>query len=161
MLGRGSKKHFDALVKKKPDLKFFYDSLSDHTLEDIDNTKFPKWVRKILRTEKEAQARKEQGYLTPEEIADKMSSNHIPSDASVGLVTEIAINCAIKCRFPIEVSSGDLCFFGDNYVSFNRISKKLSKEEVERIMGVSVKVGEMTYLEYSAMVSTMLNKRYN
>lgn len=68
--GRGTFTHMLAVAKKKPYLKEILDNIDSYTIEELDTVKGqPAWVRKHLVAHKKELTKREQGYLTPEEIA--------------------------------------------------------------------------------------------
>lgn len=60
------------VAKKKPNLQHVLDNLDELTIDEIKASKIPGWTKQVLMKEKEEQALRPPGALTPEEIALRM-----------------------------------------------------------------------------------------
>lgn len=60
------------VAKKKPNLQHVLDNLDQLTVDEINASKIPGWTKQVLVKEKEEQALRPPGALTPEEIAQRM-----------------------------------------------------------------------------------------
>ena len=75
-MARGTVEHMLAVAKKKPALGAIVDNLDNYTIEQLDNVAGqPAWIRKHLITHKKATEKRAAGYLTPEEIAHRMTNS--------------------------------------------------------------------------------------
>lgn len=72
-MARGTYEHMLAVAKKKPQLKHIVDNIDKYTVDELETMcGQPEWIRKHLVTHKHLTQKREQGYLTPEEIAHIM-----------------------------------------------------------------------------------------
>ncbi|MBV36242.1 MAG: hypothetical protein CMP47_12465 [Rickettsiales bacterium] len=60
------------VAKKKPNLQHVLDNLDQLSVDEINASKIPGWTKQVLVKEKEEQALRPPGALTPEEIAQRM-----------------------------------------------------------------------------------------
>lgn len=60
------------VAKKKPNLQHVLDNLDHLSVDEINASKIPGWTKQVLVKEKEEQALRPPGALTPEEIAQRM-----------------------------------------------------------------------------------------
>lgn len=160
MSGRGSIKHFHKLMEKKPEIKNVYSNISNFTIDQIESSPFPKWVRAYLLKEKERVSRIEAGFLEPSIIADMMSAAHVCAEIGTWVVHKLSSNLTIGARFPVEASEGDLVAFDADGVIVNGIKKTVSEENALRILNNSYLMGDYTPEEYRQLVREYLNEKY-
>lgn len=147
-------------MDKKPELKNMYDNVSEYSVESINSSSFPKWVRKYLLTEKERVTRRDAGFIEPSLIADMMSAAHTCVEVGTWVVHKLTSSLAIGDRFPVEANDGDLIAFHEDGVLVNGISKSVSKENALRILNNSYLMGDYTPEEYREIVREYLNEKY-
>lgn len=170
-MARGTHEHMLAVAEKKPQLKTIIDNIAEYTTEELKVIQGqPGWIKKRLVEYKEVaekrQANAERwggGYLTPDEIADRMADSS-GCDAASGFPAYQynGEDINIGGNLQLEVSPGDyILLLRGKKIKVNPTVIDVSDKDIHRILSNSTALGEMNINEYNFAMQSYLGNKHS
>lgn len=147
------------------------DSIIDLSPEEIDSLKdVPGWMKPHLHTYREQKFKEQNGYLTPEEIADRMSNATRTVDGR-GCYPAYKYNGSVRMvggdtnqrghRMSLEIETGDLfLILPDNVVKINSTSINLNSQQLNDLLAQSEYLGDMGIQTYNITLQDWLTEKH-
>lgn len=147
-------------MKKKKPLQDILDNIDNVTVEFIEKSKQPKWIRDILidiknNGKRQTLTSREQAKIE----ADIMWENNINdiSDKKYQVRQWTSFEQMIGDKFQIDIQRGDYILFEDGYFKINH--NILYYKDIQNISNNSIFIDFLTNFEYTTIVNKLLNMK--